>query len=176
MQIDPNKLVEARLSRAMSQEEAAIASDLSARTIQRIEAGHPASLESTKALLTIFGADIIHDPDQPAISDQASPWRQVATRIGWTARRSAGWSFDGLRFLFVLNFFLVAIAKPFLPQQTGLFVGDRGFLVGVLAERPAATEEVLGYWISPLMVLAAVALLASIDRVRQLVSEQFARS
>lgn len=175
MQIDPNKLLEARLSRAMSQEEAAIATDLSARTIQRIEAGQPASLESTKALLTIFGADIIHDPDQPAIADHVSPWRQVATRIGWTARRSAGWSFDGLRFLFVLSFMLVAIAKPFLPEQTGLFVGDAGFLVGVLAERPAATEEMLGYWISPLMLVLAVALLASVGRVRRIVSEQFAR-
>lgn len=175
MQIDPAKLVEARMGRAMSQEEAAIATDLSARTIQRIEAGYPASLESTKALLTIFGADIIHDPDQPALADQASPWRQVATQIGWTARRSAGWSFDGLRFLFVANFILIALLKPFLPQQTGLFVGDGGFVVGVLSERPASVEEILGYWISPLMLLAAIALLASIGRVRQLVSEQFAR-
>lgn len=167
MRIDPEKLIQARAAKAMSQEEAAIATDLSTRTIQRIEAGQPASLESTKALLTVFGADIIHDPDRPAVSDHVSPWRQVAADIGWTARRSASWSFDGLRFLFVLNFVLVALIKPFLPQQTGLFVGDSGFLIGVLAERPVAAEEVLGYWISPLMLMAALILLASIGRVRQ---------
>jgi transcriptional regulator with XRE-family HTH domain len=161
LQIDPTKLVEARLARAMSQEEAAIATDLSARTIQRIEAGHPASLESTKALLTIFGTDIIHDPEAAAASVPASPWRAVGGQIAGASRRTAVLGFAGIRLLFVANFILVALAKPFLPEQTGLWVGGEGFVIGTMSQPPVTAPEVLGYWIIPLMLLAAAALLPS---------------
>jgi DNA-binding XRE family transcriptional regulator len=166
MQIDPTKLVEARMARAMSQEEAAIAADLSTRTIQRIEAGLPASLESTKALLTIFGAEIIHDPEAKALSVHASPWALVAAQVARASRRSAGLGFDGLRLLFAANFLLVGAAKPFLPDRTGMFVGGDVKAIGLLARQPLGSQEVLGYWIMPLMAVAAVALLMSIGRIR----------
>lgn len=169
MQIDPVKLAEARLARAMSQEEAAIATDLSARTIQRIEAGHPASLESTKALLTIFGADIIHDPQAQAAAVTQSPWRQVGAQIASATRRSASLSFEGLRWLLAVEFALVAAAKFLIPGQTGLFVDNDGFAIGVFKSVPIGAPEMLGYWISPLMLLAAAMLLLTIGRVRRLV-------
>lgn len=172
MQIDATRLVEARLARAMSQEEAAIAADLSARTIQRIEAGHPASLESTKALLTTFGVGIIHDPLADTASALASPWHHVAAQIGRASRRSASWGFDGLRLLFVMNFVLIALAKPFVPDQTGLFVDDDGFVVGLLNHQPAGTSEMLGYWIIPAMLLVAIALLLSIGRIRRQIAHR----
>ena len=168
MQIDPTKLVEARLARAMSQEEAAIAADLSARTIQRIEAGHAASLESTKALLTTFGAEIIHDPLADTTTAAPSPWTAVRSQIGRASRQSASWGFDALRLLFVANFLLVALAKPFVPNQAGLFVGGDGFAVGLFKQQPVGANELLGYWIMPAMVLAAVAVALSIGRVRKL--------
>ncbi len=167
MQIDPTKLVEARLARAMSQEEAAIAADLSARTIQRIEAGHPASLESTKALLTIFGADIIHDPLAVAGRAPQSPWLAVGSQISVASRQSASWGFDALRLLFVINFLLVALAKLFVPDQTGLFTNRDGFAVGLFKQQPVGATELLGYWIMPVMVLAAAAVLFSIGRIRK---------
>ncbi len=166
LQIDPTKLVEARLARAMSQEEAAIATDLSARTIQRIEAGQPASLESTKALLTIFGADIIFDPEAAAAAMPASPWRAVGRQIAGVSRWSAVMGFAGLRLLFVANFVLVALAKPFLPGQTGLWIGGEGFVIGTMSEPPLSVPEVLGYWIMPLMLLAAALLLLSFAGLR----------
>ena len=46
-----------RLKKGWSQEQLAQASGLSARTIQRIEAGHPASTESLKSLAAVFEVD-----------------------------------------------------------------------------------------------------------------------
>lgn len=47
-----------RLQRGWSQQHLAEISGLSARTIQRIEAGHPASLESLKSLAAVFEVDL----------------------------------------------------------------------------------------------------------------------
>lgn len=47
-----------RLQRGWSQQQLAEASGLSARTIQRIEAGQPASLESLKCLAAVFEVDL----------------------------------------------------------------------------------------------------------------------
>ena len=146
MQIDPTKLITARLQRAMSQEEASIACDLSARTIQRIEAGHTASLESTKALLTIFGANIIYDPAQTAPSElQLSSWQFVATRVSRSFRPVMDMCFDSLRIALAAVLALIAVAKPFVPGRTGLFM-DRHFQgFGVLGGLPAGSHDVLGY-------------------------------
>lgn len=46
-----------RLQRGWSQQHLAEISGLSARTIQRIEAGHPASIESLKSLAAVFEVD-----------------------------------------------------------------------------------------------------------------------
>lgn len=167
MQIDPARLVEARLARAMSQEEAAISADLSARTIQRIEAGHLASLESTKALLTVFGAEIIHDPAAAEAALPQSPWRQIGAQLAGASRRSASLGFDAVRLLLAVQFALVAAAKFVLPGQTGLFVDHDGFAIGVFRDVPAGASEQLGLWITPLMLLAAVAMALTIGRVRQ---------
>lgn len=168
MQIDPVKLAEARLARAMSQEETAIATDLSARTIQRIEAGHPASLESTKALLTIFGADIIHDPEPQAVTQTHSPWRQIGAQLAGSARRSVSYGFDGLRLLLAIQFALVAAAKFIIPDQTGLFIDHDGFAIGVFEDVPSGAAEQLGLWITPLMLLAAGGMALTIGRLRRL--------
>ena len=166
MQIDPAKLVEARLARAMSQEEAAIASDLSARTIQRIEAGHPASLESTKALLTVFGSEIIHDPQ--GASDHSTPSQRLGTLFVEVFRQSLSLGFDGLRLLFVAVFLFAALYKPFAPDKTGLFVADTRFMLGVGTNPPPGATEVLGYWIMPVMLIAAMCLLMTIGRIRRI--------
>ena len=175
MQIDPTKLVEARMARAMSQEEAAIAADLSARTIQRIEAGHAASLESTKALLTIFGANIIYEPEVAAPATALSPWQSVPSRIGRGSRFTASLVFDGLRMLFAAIFVLIAAAKPIVPAQTGLFVRGNEYNLGLLKHAPIGAQEVLGYWVVPLMIAAAAAILVSVGRLRQFVEAEYVK-
>ena len=168
MQIDPARLIQARIGRAMSQEEAAIATDLSARTVQRIEAGHTASLESTKALLTIFGSSIIYDPEvSGSAASVQSPWHMVAVRIGSAMRYSARAGFAGLRILFAAVFLLIFMAKPVIPERAGLFVRGDQTTLGVLSGVPDGSSEILGYWIMPLMLLAAIMTLLSIGAVRR---------
>lgn len=70
-----------RLQRGWTQEELAIVSGLSTRTIQRIERGQDASLETLKALAAAFEVDIaaLKDPDMIETSMAASgPFAQTS--------------------------------------------------------------------------------------------------
>lgn len=58
MKINAALVLEQRLRRAWTQEELAIASGLSHRTIQRVEREASGSLETKKALAAIFEVDI----------------------------------------------------------------------------------------------------------------------
>lgn len=61
-----------RLKRGWTQEQLAVVSGLSTRTIQRIERGEAASAESLKALAAAFDVDF-QTLREPAMSDTASP-------------------------------------------------------------------------------------------------------
>ena len=60
-----------RLQRGWSQEQLATVTGLSVRTIQRIERGQPASLESQKALAAVFEIDLAQ-LQEPAMSTPAT--------------------------------------------------------------------------------------------------------
>ena len=60
MKINAELVIALRTQRAWSQEELSIASGLNLRTIQRIEKEGSVSLQSKKALASVFGIDI-HD-------------------------------------------------------------------------------------------------------------------
>lgn len=173
MQIDPQRLVEARLARAMSQEEAAIATDLSARTIQRIEAGQPAALESTKALLTIFGAEIISEPPAPSADIVGKSSLHLALKLRQGTLGTASQVIVGARLLVLTMALVVAAGKLIVPSQTGLFVSspssEQSFAFGIINAPPQGTTEVLGFWLVPLMILGAGALALSFSRIRRLV-------
>lgn len=75
MKIDLELVKKMRAEKAWSQEELAVASDLSLRTVQRIEKGGNASLESKKALASAFGvktSDLDIKEDNSAFSDESS--------------------------------------------------------------------------------------------------------
>jgi transcriptional regulator with XRE-family HTH domain len=61
-----------RLKRGWSQQQLADASGLNVRTIQRIEAGQPASAESLKCLAAVFGVDFATLTPENAMSSQAA--------------------------------------------------------------------------------------------------------
>jgi transcriptional regulator with XRE-family HTH domain len=63
MKINAELVIALRAKRAWSQEELSIASGLNLRTIQRIEKEASVSLQSKKALASVFGIDI-HDLDR----------------------------------------------------------------------------------------------------------------
>lgn len=58
MKINAELVIALRTKRAWSQEELSIASGLNLRTIQRIETEASVSLQSKKALASVFGVDI----------------------------------------------------------------------------------------------------------------------
>jgi hypothetical protein len=70
---------------------------------------------------------------------------------------------------------VVAVAKPIVPSQAGLFLGPEfgDFCLGIIdpASRIGA-REVLGYWLSPLALIAGVLLLLLAKRL----SRAFLRS
>lgn len=62
-----------RLKRGWSQQQLADVSGLSARTIQRLEAGHPASTETLKSLAAVFDVDFSSLQPEPDMSETAKP-------------------------------------------------------------------------------------------------------
>jgi transcriptional regulator with XRE-family HTH domain len=70
-----------RLQRGWSQEQLAELSGLSVRTIQRLERGHPASVESLKALAAAFEIDFsdLKEPEMtPSVSQNVSAEEALA--------------------------------------------------------------------------------------------------
>ena len=64
-----------RLKRGWSQQQLAEASGLSVRTVQRIEAGQPASTETLKSLAAVFEVDfstLNPEPEQPAMTSSST--------------------------------------------------------------------------------------------------------
>lgn len=175
MHISSLKLVDARLARAMSQEELAMACALSARTIQRIEAGHSASLESTKALLAVLGVDILDDPAPTDPQYPLLPWRQLGRQIAGRFRLVASLGFDGLRLVCAAALLVVAAAKLVVPGQAGWFVAPGRQVVGLVASPPPGAREVLGYGLIPVMLAAAMLMLLSMARVRAGVRDRTVR-
>lgn len=174
MQISPGRISEARVSRVMSQEELAIACNLSARTIQRVEAGHAASLETTKALLAVLGADILEDPVVAAPGLESLPWGSFGRQVIRQLRAPTILAFDALRAALALVLLCVALAKPLMPGQAGLFMAPGFAGLGVMRNLPAGAHDVLGYWLVPLMLGAAVGVLLSIGRVREILQRELA--
>ena len=74
---EPQMLVQKlRVQRGWSQEHLAELTGLSARTIQRIERGQKARLESLKAIAAVFEVDLsaLREPDMPTpATSQVSP-------------------------------------------------------------------------------------------------------
>jgi transcriptional regulator with XRE-family HTH domain len=62
-----------RLQRGWSQEQLAEVSGLSARTIQRIEKGQSASLETLKALAAAFGVEVSNLQESPMSQVESAP-------------------------------------------------------------------------------------------------------
>ena len=77
-----------RLKRGWSQQQLAEASGLSARTIQRIETGHPASVETLKSLAAVFEIDFSTlKPEQTMTSTDTERQEEEAFRYVRRLRR-----------------------------------------------------------------------------------------
>ncbi len=84
-------LKQLRMSRLLSQEQLALMSGLSVRTIQRIESGHTPSLETLKSLAAVLETDVATLQQETFMPNRQSPqWQQLPTWVKW---------------LFMFNFF-----------------------------------------------------------------------
>lgn len=77
-------LKELRISRHLSQEQLAQMSGLNVRTIQRIESGHNASVESLKCLAAVLEVDIETLTRERVMVDKNSDvWRNLPLWLRW---------------------------------------------------------------------------------------------
>ena len=77
-------LKQLRISRHISQEQLALMSGLNVRTIQRIESGHKASLESLKCLASVLEVDISTlNQEKFMIDKKADRWKSLPTWVKW---------------------------------------------------------------------------------------------
>lgn len=88
MKINAELVIRLRTKKGWSQDELSIASGLNLRTIQRIEKEASASLQSRKALASVFGIDI-HDLDSvetPTVKKYEYKTLEMPFRIGFIKR------------------------------------------------------------------------------------------
>jgi len=77
-------LKQLRLSRHLSQEQLATMSGLNVRTIQRIESGHKASVESLKCLAAVLEVDIATlNQEKFVIDKQSDGWNSLPVLLKW---------------------------------------------------------------------------------------------
>ncbi len=63
-----------------------------------------------------------------------------------------------LSYLFMVAFAVIALAKPIAPQNVGMWMGrDGAVTAGLISSSANASGEMLGLWIIPLSIAAALA-------------------
>lgn len=135
-----------RLKHGWSQQQLAESCGLSVRTIQRIEAGYPASTESLKSLAAVFEVDfstLNPEPDMnPTSSSLSDQQEQEAFKYVRNLRRFYMHLF---RYVFV-TLALLAANLFFSPQHLWVFWVIGGWGLGVLlhASRVFGPSLILG--------------------------------
>jgi transcriptional regulator with XRE-family HTH domain len=135
-----------RLQHGWSQQQLAEASGLSVRTVQRIEAGYPASTESLKSLAAVFEVDFSTlNPEQnmsPATSSLSEQQEQEAFKYVRNLRRFYMHLFKYV----VVTLALLAVNLFFTPQNLWVFWVMAGWGLGVLlhASRVFGPSGLLG--------------------------------
>lgn len=102
-----------RLQRGWSQQQLADVSGLSARTIQRIEAGHPGSVESMKSIAAVFEVDFSTLKNEANTMNKVEMSEENRERIAFQkVRRMRGW------YLHVTMYFVVILASAAIDLFT----------------------------------------------------------
>lgn len=108
-----------------------------------------------------------------------SPWLLVRSLSRW-ATLSIGGFFALIGLLMgyglAISFFLAALIKPFAPDRTGLWrlPGDEISLrMGLGGLPPPGSEELIGWWIVPIGLVAGVLVLRLIPRFGRWATRRF---
>lgn len=144
-------LKELRISRHLSQEQLAQMSGLNVRTIQRIESGHNASVESLKCLASVLEVDIATLTQERMMIDKNSDvWRNLPLWLKWwfffnylSFKPSRKSTMRGMIFCHAFGFLLCACA---LVDQKALWGGLSMLIVAYLFHLLAWQGDKYGVW------------------------------
>ena len=144
-------LKELRISRHLSQEQLAQMSGLNVRTIQRIESGHNASLESLKCLAAVLEVDIETLTQERVMVDKNSDvWRNLPLWLKWwfffnylTFRPSRKSTTRGMIFCHLCGFLFCAVSWT---DHRALFAGLTLLLTAYLFHLLAWQGDKYGVW------------------------------
>lgn len=146
-----------RLKRGWSQEHLATLTDLNVRTIQRIERGQPASLESRKSLAAVFAVDLStfdYEPEEPANGEtitkqfnthEATMNEQAAPTISKDEKQAIQYV-KGLKefythlFMFIVFAGVIVVTKGFDDTHTIWLL--LGWALGVVIHGLVAYEKI----------------------------------
>lgn len=121
-----------RLKLGWSQQQLAEASGLSVRTVQRIEAGYPASTESLKSLAAVFEVDFSTLNPEPIMNSATiSLSEQQETEAFKFVRKLRGFYMHLLRYL-LITLALLAVNLIVTPSKMWAFWVMGGWGLGVL--------------------------------------------
>lgn len=127
-----------RLQRGWSQQQLAELSGLSARTIQRIENGQPASAESLKSLASVFEIDfstLTSEQDMSATTTAKQDEQLALARV----RKIKGFYIHLAQYVVVISV-LTVINLVTHPSRLWFFWPALGWGIGVLAHAAATFE------------------------------------
>ena len=135
-----------RLQHGWSQQQLAEASGLSVRTVQRIEAGFPASTESLKSLASVFEVDFSTLNPEPSMSATASSLSEQQEQEAFKYVRNLRRFYLHLSKYVVITLALLAVNLIFAPQQLWVWWVIGGWGLGVLlhASRVFGANSFLG--------------------------------
>lgn len=127
-----------RLQRGWSQQQLAELSGLSARTIQRIENGQPASAESLKSLASVFEIDfstLTSEQDMPEIKTTSHDEQLALAKV----RKIKGFYIHLMQYVVVIGV-LAVINLVTHPSKLWFFWPAMGWGIGILAHAAATFE------------------------------------
>ncbi len=131
-----------RLQRGWSQEHLAELTGLSVRTIQRLERGHPCSLETLNALAAVFETDIstFRPQEQYTMSsDNPNITNDEKAAMKYVEGIKAFYGHIGMFITFVLIFsVLYYVTWGFIPRVLYLIAG--GWIIGLVLQGLCAYE------------------------------------
>ena len=135
-----------RLQHGWSQQQLAEASGLSVRTVQRIEAGFPASTESLKSLAAVFEVDFSTLNPEPSMSATASSLSEQQEQEAFKFVRNLRRFYLHLSKYVVITLALLAANLIFAPQHLWVWWVIGGWGLGVLlhASRVFGLNSFLG--------------------------------
>ncbi len=159
------KLYLRRLSRALrplsASDRAAIVSEIETHIAERTreskagEAEVLASLGDPAALARAYLDDHELTCSRAGSTSDSLP-AAMLSRVIWSISSFLAGSAAVLLGIFGLAFVAVAVLKPIVPRSVGLWIRPGHFVFGILASPGPAATEVLGLWIVPASLFAAL--------------------